>query len=79
MKDIQTKIKKEISLCKKNYKQKIEGKFASGNELNVRKGMRQMTDFGIMVHHCVESSPAYVDELSAFYTRFDTHDRHGNI
>ena len=74
MKDIQTKIKKEISLCKKNYKERIEEKFASGNALEVWKGMRQMTGFGIKQHHCVDSSPAFADELNAFYARFDTHD-----
>ena len=75
---VQSKLRKEISEAKKQYKEKIKFQFSTGNMCDARKGLKtlagetnsKLNSSNKLGYKQKERS----DELNEFYCRFDTPD-----
>ena len=74
LKMVQKEINKQIDVCKKNYKKKVEGMFEY-NTKSAWNGLRQLTGMKKSnVMPKVDDPCKFVNELNVFYARFDKHD-----
>ena len=77
LREIQKELNKMIKGAKEQYRDKIENLFKTNNSKDAWKGLKQLSGFG---SKCCLPEPddihLYVNELNAFYARFDDKDFH---
>lgn len=75
VKEVQKRLKEEISNAKKLYKDKVENLFRSNHSKDAWKGLKLLSGYRTKnVSVSNENIEDYVNELNTFYARFDVHD-----
>lgn len=73
LKEVQTRIDREIKSCKLAYKRKLERNFSQNNTQAAWRAMESITGYKGKKKP-VDFSADFVDELNRFYGRFEVHD-----